>query len=174
MQQAVIYARVSSKEQEKEGFSIPSQLKLLEEYADKNGFKVVEVFTDSETAKKSGRTHFKAMVERIKSDKSIQAVLVEKTDRLTRNFHDYVLIDELINLRDVEVHMVKEGEVLSQRSKSHTKLIHGIKVVLAKNFIDNLGEETAKGMMEKAEQGHWPTTAPYGYRNNKETRRVEL
>ena len=26
---AVIYARVSSKEQEKEGFSIPAQLKLL-------------------------------------------------------------------------------------------------------------------------------------------------
>ena len=31
--QAVIYARVSSKEQEKEGFSIPAQLKLLKEYA---------------------------------------------------------------------------------------------------------------------------------------------
>jgi hypothetical protein len=30
---AVIYARVSSKEQEKEGFSIPSQLKLLRTYA---------------------------------------------------------------------------------------------------------------------------------------------
>jgi predicted site-specific integrase-resolvase len=30
---AVIYARVSSKEQEKEGFSIPAQLKLLKEYA---------------------------------------------------------------------------------------------------------------------------------------------
>jgi predicted site-specific integrase-resolvase len=31
--QAVIYARVSSKEQEKEGFSIPAQMKLLKEYA---------------------------------------------------------------------------------------------------------------------------------------------
>jgi hypothetical protein len=29
----VVYARVSSKEQEKEGFSIPVQLKLLKEYA---------------------------------------------------------------------------------------------------------------------------------------------
>ena len=35
--QVVIYARVSSKEQEKEGFSIPAQLKLLKEYA-ANGF----------------------------------------------------------------------------------------------------------------------------------------
>jgi predicted site-specific integrase-resolvase len=38
--QAVIYARVSSKEQEKEGFSIPAQLKLLKEYAAANGFAV--------------------------------------------------------------------------------------------------------------------------------------
>lgn len=30
---AVIYARVSSKEQEKEGYSIPAQLKLLKDYA---------------------------------------------------------------------------------------------------------------------------------------------
>jgi site-specific DNA recombinase len=37
---AVIYARVSSKEQEKEGFSIPAQLKLLKEYAVANGFMV--------------------------------------------------------------------------------------------------------------------------------------
>ena len=39
--QAVIYARVSSKEQEKEGFSIPAQLKLLKEYAAAQGFAVV-------------------------------------------------------------------------------------------------------------------------------------
>ena len=38
--QAVIYARVSSKEQEKEGFSIPAQLKLLKEYAAAQGFGV--------------------------------------------------------------------------------------------------------------------------------------
>ena len=36
--QAVIYARVSSKEQEKEGFSIPAQLKLLKKYAAASGF----------------------------------------------------------------------------------------------------------------------------------------
>lgn len=31
--QVVLYARVSSKDQEKEGFSIPAQLRLLREYA---------------------------------------------------------------------------------------------------------------------------------------------
>jgi site-specific DNA recombinase len=174
MQKAVVYARVSSKEQEREGFSIPAQLKLLNEYAEQHGFKVVEEFTDSETAKKAGRTNFLAMIDKVKKSKDVRVILVEKTDRLTRNFQDYVLIDELIQKLDIEVHMTKEGEILSQKAKSHTKLIHGIKVVLAKNFIDNLSEETAKGMLEKAAQGHWPSTAPYGYRNNKETRLVEL
>jgi len=51
----VIYARVSSKEQEKEGFSIPAQLKLLKEYAAAQGFTVVQEYVDVETAKQTGR-----------------------------------------------------------------------------------------------------------------------
>jgi hypothetical protein len=43
--------------------------------------------------------------------------------------------------------------------------MHGIKVLMAKNYIDNLSEEARKGMQEKAEQGIWPTVAPIGYRN---------
>ena len=43
--------------------------------------------------------------------------------------------------------------------------MHGIKVLMAKNDIDNLSEEARKGMREKAEQGLWPTFAPLGYRN---------
>jgi len=50
--QAVIYARVSSKEQEKEGFSIPAQLKLLKEYAAAQGFMVAQEYVDVETESK--------------------------------------------------------------------------------------------------------------------------
>ncbi len=64
-------------------------------------------------------------------------LLVEKTGRLTRNFKDCVAVDELINAKGLEVHLVKEGEVLGAKAKSHTKLIHGIKVVLAKNYISS-------------------------------------
>jgi len=38
---AVKYGRVSSKEQEKEGFSIPAQFKLLDQYAQTQGLKIV-------------------------------------------------------------------------------------------------------------------------------------
>ena len=70
-------------------------------------------------------------------------------------------LDEL----DVEIHFPKEGVVLSRESRSSEKFMHGIKVLMAKNYIDNLSEETRKGMLEKAEQGIWPTMAPLGYRN---------
>ena len=52
---AVIYARVSSKEQEKEGFSIPAQLKLLKEYATAQGFAIANEYVDVETAKQNLR-----------------------------------------------------------------------------------------------------------------------
>lgn len=51
--------------------------------------------------------------------------------------------------------------------------MHGIKVLMAKNYVDNLGEEVKKGMREKAEQGHWPSMAPIGYVNNPATHRIE-
>ncbi len=90
-----------------------------------------------------------------------QPLLVEKTDRLYRNLKDWVLLDEL----NIEIHLVKEGVVLSQDSKSSEKFFHGIKVLMAKNYIDNLSEEARKGQQEKAEQGIWPTKAPLGYLN---------
>src|SRR5215472_11741578 len=159
--QAVIYARVSSKEQEKEGFSIPAQLKLLKEYAAAQGFMVAQEYVDVETAKQTGRTAFGEMVAYLKAHPGIQVLLVEKTDRLYRNLKDWVTVDQL----EIEIHFPKEGVVLSRDSRSSEKFMHGIKVLMAKNYIDNLSEEARKGMQEKAEQGIWPTVAPLGYRN---------
>jgi DNA invertase Pin-like site-specific DNA recombinase len=115
--QAVIYVRVSSMEQEKEGFSIPAQLKLLKEYAVANGFTVAQEYVDVETAKQTGRAAFGEMVAYLKSHPSIRVMLVEKTDRLYRNLKDWVTMDDL----DVEMHFPKEGVVLSRESRSSEK-----------------------------------------------------
>jgi site-specific DNA recombinase len=45
-------------------------------------------------------------------------MLVEKTDR-------------------IEVHFVKEGAVVSKASRSSDEFMHGIKVRIAKNYVDN-------------------------------------
>jgi DNA invertase Pin-like site-specific DNA recombinase len=158
---ALAYARVSSKEQEKEGFSIAAQQKLLQSYAQEHGFIIEQEFLDVETAKATGRTNFTELVLYLKKHPSVRTVLVEKTDRLYRNLKDWVTLDEL----DIEIHLIKEGIILSRDSRSSEKFVHGIKVLMAKNYIDNLSEEARKGQQEKAEQGIWPTKAPLGYRN---------
>ncbi len=161
----VLYTRVSSKEQEREGFSIPAQRKLLLEYARKRGIEAAQEFSDVETAKSAGRTAFGQMVQFLRIHRDIRAILVEKTDRLYRNLRDWVEIEDL----GLEVHLVKEGEVLTKDSHSHTKFIHGINVLMAKNYIDNLSEEVKKGMQEMVEEGEWPHRAPLGYLNDRVT-----
>lgn len=164
----VIYARVSSKEQYEEGYSIDSQLRLLREHAEKHNYRILKEYVDIETAKQSGRTNFGEMVRFLKESaetknekKHCRTILVEKTDRLYRNFRDYVTIDEL----DIDCHFVKDGQILSKDARSTEKFIHGIKVLMAKNYVDNLSEEAKKGMLEKARQGYWPSKAPLGYLN---------
>lgn len=167
MNYAVIYARVSSKDQEIEGFSIPAQIKTLQEYASKNHFIIVQQFTDTETAKKAGRTHFNAMLKFLENNKHIKHILVEKTDRLLRNMTDYETIEKLAQ-SNITIHLVKEGSLLGKDSRANEKFVFGIKALMAKNFADNLSEEVKKGMLEKASQGIYPTVAPYGYLNVRE------
>ena len=95
----------------------------------------------------------------------------EKTDRLYRNFKDYVVLEDL----DIEIHLPKEGHIIGKDSRSHDRLIHGIKVVLARNYIDNLREEVTKRLRQKAEQGVFPGgRPPLGYRNNAATHTIEV
>lgn len=162
---AVIYVRVSSKEQKQEGYSIPAQKKLLADYARAKGFKIAKEFEDDETAKSAGRTGFGQMVEYLKKNPEINTILVEKTDRLYRNFKDYVIIEDL----GATVYLVKENEVIGRNASSHQKFIHGIKVLMAKNYIDNLSEEIRKGYNQKAEDGIYPSsTLPIGYKLGKD------
>jgi hypothetical protein len=119
--QAVIYARVSSKEQEKEGFSIPAQLKLLKEYASAHGFAIAQEYVDVETAKQTGRAAFSEMVAYLKAHPSVRLMLVEKTDRLYRNLKDWVTIDEL----DVEMHFPKEYWLVRMERQAHSGQARG-------------------------------------------------
>jgi site-specific DNA recombinase len=170
MKLALIYARVSSRDQEREGYSIPAQLKFLREYAQTHDLEVVREFVDVETAKSSGRKQFGEMILFFKGNPACRIVLVEKTDRLYRNFRDYILLEDL----EVEIHLAKEGLIISKEAKSQTKLVHGIQLVIARNYIENLREEVRKGMREKAEQGIYPSRPPVGYRNNKAERTIEV
>ncbi len=160
MRKAVSYTRVSSAEQLREGFSIAAQRAAIHDYAARNGFVIVAEFSDDETAKSTGRRDFSKMIEFLRANECV--LICEKTDRLYRNLKDYLTIDEL----GVELHFVKEGG----RNGSHAdaKFMHGIRVLMAKKYVDNLSEEVRKGLRQKCEEGGWPTWAPLGYVNVKD------
>lgn len=156
----VLYARVSSKEQEREGYSIPAQLELLRNYASKHNMKIVKEYEDVETAKCTGRTNFNEMIKFLKSSKDCKTILVEKTDRLYRNIPDYATVDDL----KIDIHFVKENSVLSPTSHSSQKFMQGIKVLMARQYIQNLSEEVIKGLTQKAKEGYVTGKPPYGYK----------
>lgn len=161
----VLFARVSSREQEETGYSLPSQEKLLKEHAERKGLVVARRFSISESASgRNQRKTFEEMMEYVKKN-NIKVIVCEKVDRLTRNLKDAVSINEWINGDpEREVHFVKENCVLNKNSRSNEKFIWNIKVSVAQYYIDNLSEEVKKGQKEKIAQGWLPAKPPLGYK----------
>jgi DNA invertase Pin-like site-specific DNA recombinase len=164
-QKAVILARVSSKTQEDEGYSLDSQLKLLRNYCQKRQLNVVKEFKIAETASKAQRrTEFRALLAYIAEDK-IQHFVVEKTDRAARNIKDASDIYDWIEGDEHRIfHSVKEGLELHKWSTSQVKFMWGIFVTFAKQYTDSLREEAMKGWDEKLAQGWLPAPPPPGYK----------
>lgn len=162
---AIIYARVSSKEQEDTGYSLDSQEKLLKEYSAKNNFLVSKVFRVSESA--SGRQIRKTFNEMLQHAEKhrIPIILCEKIDRLTRNLKDAASISDWINENtERQVHFVKESFVVNKNTRAHENLVWDMKVAIARFYTNNLSEEVRKGQKEKLSQGWLPTKPPLGYK----------
>lgn len=161
----VILARVSSKAQEDEGYSLDSQLKLLQGYCQQRGLRVVKTFNIAETAsKEQSRRVFQELLVYLKKQK-VYHLAVEKTDRLTRNFGDAVAIDAWLDKEPSRrLHAVKEGLLLHKEAKSDVKFMWNIHLSVAKKYTDNLREEAMKGWAEKLAQGWFPGVPPPGYK----------
>ena len=161
----VILCRVSSKEQEETGYSLPAQEKLLNSYSETKGLHVIKPFSISESASgKKQREIFNGMMAYVNKD-NVKVIVIEKVDRLTRNFKDAVMIDEWLEAdEERQVHFVKDSLILHSNSRSQEKLNWGIRIIFAKNYIDNLSEEVKKGQQEKIAQGWLPTKPPIGYK----------
>lgn len=161
----VIYCRVSSREQEETGYSLEAQEKLLKNHADKEGYVVGKVYKVTESASKwqirKTLTEMLAYAEKYKID----AILVEKIDRLTRSLKDAGIVDDWVRgEKEREVHFVKENFVLNQNTRAHESLVWDMKVAIARFYTNNLSEEVKKGQKEKIEQGWLPTKPPLGYK----------
>ena len=136
----------------------------------KEGFEIVREFVEIESARVAGRKQFSEMVTFFKRNRTCRTLLVEKTDRLYRNHRDALTLEDL----DIRIHFVKENETLSKDAKSQVEFMHDIRLAMARNYSENLREEVKKGMSEKASQGTYPGRAPFGYRNNRGARTIEI
>ncbi len=162
---SLIYARVSSKEQEDTGYSLDAQEKLLNGYADKSIFPVAKIFRVTESA--SGRQIRKTFNEMLQYARThnVHIILCEKIDRLTRNLKDAASISDWINEDERnEVHFVKESFVVNKNTRAHENLVWDMKVAIARFYTNNLSEEVRKGQKEKLAQGWLPTKPPLGYK----------
>src|SRR3990167_3577384 len=159
------YCRVSSKEQEETGYSLPSQEKLLIEYANRKGFEVAKVFSVAESASGSKQRKIFAEMMDYVGKNNIQILLCEKVDRLTRNLKEAVVANDWVEANDARrIHFVKQNLVIHKNAKSDEKFRWDIEIVLAKKFIANLSEEVKKGQAQKLAQGGLPTKPPPGYK----------
>lgn len=163
---AVILARVSTTRQEKEGLSLQDiQLPILQEYAQERGFEVVENFVFSESADQKIRKKFEEMVNFVKKRKDVKYVIAYRVDRVTRNFRDAVLIDELMRTYDKEIHFVDDRLVINKDTVGRDMQDWDLKVFLAKQHLNRLKEDAKSSAKFKLKRGEWCGKAPFGYDN---------
>ena len=95
--QYLALARVSSREQEREGFSLEVQEDALRRYAEQNDGRIARLYRIAETAsKRDERKTFKELVAYAKEHaRQLDGVLFFKVDRAARNLFDYVELERL-------------------------------------------------------------------------------
>jgi site-specific DNA recombinase len=157
----VLWCRVSSEEQ-KSGFSLDAQERILTDFAKQKGITVVRIFRVAESASTATkRREFKAMLAFIEKEK-IPILIAEKIDRVTRNVADLARIYELMR-GGLTVHFAREGMAVAEDSDPSVHLSFDIIAAVSAYIAKNIGREGLKGMREKAEQGGVPYTCPIGY-----------
>lgn len=174
MEKAILYLRVSSKEQEKEGYSLDAQEKLAYEYAKHKGLEVVKVYKVSESAYKKDRYAFGQMIEYTKKHSDVNHLIFDVIDRMTRNDTDKVKIYDLIKDFSKTIHFSRNNKIIDKNSKGDDEFMTDIHVAIAKKYSSDISNKASMGMTEKAEQGLYPSWAPCGYQNNHKTRTIEI
>ena len=165
MKKAIIFARVSTKRQEKEGLSLTEiQLPRAQKYAKENNIDVVRTFTISETAGDyKARKIFEEMTAYLIDHPDITEIVSFRVDRITRNFRDAVIMDDLRLKHGKFIHCIDDRLVLHRDSSANDLQNWDTKVYLAKQYLNRVKEDGNNTKYNKLERGELPWGAPYGY-----------
>lgn len=165
MKNGVIYSRVSTEEQAKEGQSIEAQVMMCRKYASENEIKITEVFVDrGKSATNMHRPALQDMLVKCQDKSSlIDIILIQDTDRLARNTLDHLTIKAILAKQNIKLVAISQPML---DSSPEGNLIDTI--LAATNAFQSqiTGRKTSKIMQQKAEAGWYPGgRPPIGYRN---------
>ena len=162
---AVIYCRVSTKEQAEEGNSLVTQERNCREYTLKHGYEIGQVFIEEgESAKTADRTELQKLL-RFCSDRkqNIKAVIIYKIDRLSRNTDDYSQLRLLLKRYGVEIKSTSEYFENTPSGRFMENIIANV----AQFDNDVRTERSVGGMRDAVREGRYIWVAPVGYVNHK-------
>jgi site-specific DNA recombinase len=168
-QEAIILARVSSKDQE-EGYSIDAQANRGKSYCQRSDLSVIRIFEIVESSTAGDRRKFMEIIKFAKAQRKTVAIVADKIDRLQRSFKEYSLLDELIQNGKIELHFVTENYVIHKDSVSHERVMWSVGVLMAQSYVDSLRDNVRRSFDEKIRLGEWVSMAPIGYLNARDAK----
>ena len=169
---AVAYIRVSTEDQANKGVSLSAQEEKIRSYALVYDLEITELIKDAGfSAKNMNRPGIKNLIS-LMQKKTIEAVIVSKLDRLTRNIKDLSEIVELSNKKGIV--LISVGEHLDSESAAGRMIVNMIGVI-ANWEREVIGERTATSLRFKRDSGLRYNAEPlYGFRHNgKKLEKVE-
>jgi site-specific DNA recombinase len=166
---AVIYARYSSSNQREE--SIEAQVRACQEYAQRNGLRVIETYSDSaKTGTNAEREQFQRMIGDSSRGK-FRYVIIHKLDRFSRDRYDSITFKRKLKINGVILRSVLENLDGSPESQILESLLEG----MAAYYSQNLSRECLKGQLENGYKCvHNGGIPPLGYDVNQETRKYVI
>jgi site-specific DNA recombinase len=163
MKQFVALARVSSREQEREGFSLEVQEEALRRYAEQQGGQILRLFKIAETASKHDeRKTFRELVAYAKKNAGfIDGLLFYKVDRAARNLFDYVELERLESEYDVPFISVSQPTESTPAGRMMRRTLAN----MASFYTEQQSVDVREGHARRVKEGWFVGHAPYGYRN---------
>ena len=162
---AIILARVSSKDQEEQGTSIPAQVSRLAQYAQKLNFELLKTYELTESSSKDNRAKFEKLLKTVRDSTEPIAIVTDTVDRLQRSFKESVELDDLRKQGKIELHFNRENLVIHKDSNSSEIMRWDMAVMFAKMYVLQLSDNVKRSNQKKWELGEWCGPAPIGYLN---------
>jgi len=157
---AIIYTRVSTEDQAKEGFSLEAQKERLRSYCIAKGWEVVKEYMDDGY---SGRDENRPAYQQMFQERENWDILVVlKMDRIHRNSRNFTAMMEKLKIWGKEFTSMQES---FDTTTAMGRFVMDIIQRIAQLESEQIGERVKIGMTQKAKEGkgYLGFNIPYGY-----------